>query len=303
MNVTFMIEAIILLPTVAGNLLILICLYKYKRLRTSMGILIGNLALTDLITGAVLIPLDLYGLKSDLYRNKHACLFRLGTFVVLLGCSILNMLGMSLERFVALAYPLKHMSSKTKMMVKYYISFSWVLMIVIAYIPHFGLQKFKPEMPCIYTEQFTEEYIHFVTILFSICIFINIGFFGVVIRIVVAAVITTDRNQQPRCVTQKKKSLLMLVLTAMFMLCWGPFCVLSLVGLFYQWETYNSTMRYCILVGFLNSCFNWIIYGLTNTKFRKAIALVLGMKGERTITLSATYSNRTYQDTPNSLHI
>ena len=288
-------ESAIFLPTVIGNTLILICLFKFRRLRTPMGILIGSLASTDLFTGAVVIPLDVFGLTNNIYDNsKYACLVRLGTFVVLLGTSILNMLAISTERFVSLAYPLKHMSSKTIVFVKCFISLSWVSMIVIGFFPLFGFNSYNPDLICKYTVQFLKGYSYFVTIFYAICIFINIAFFIILIKIV----FSTLRGKHvirssSRVIHNLKKTYIMLIISASFILCWGPFSILSFIGLFHQWDTYNTTMRYCIILGFLNSGFNWMIYGFANAKFRRAITSLLKRKRDDLSTFSTSYNSGT----------
>ena len=290
---TFIIEAIIFLPTFIGNMLILMCLLKFKQLRSPMGILIGSLAVTDLLTGSVLIPLDLYGLHSSLYSHKYACLFRLGTFVALLGSSILHMLAISTERFVALAFPLKHISSKTMTVVKIFIPVAWTSMLSLGYIPLTGLNSYKTGIPCKYTVQFTDGYIYFVTIFYAVCVFINTGCFIAVIRIVVKSFTAHNEiTKAKRSLKNLKKTYLMIVISALFVICWGPFCVLSFIGLFCKWKTYDITMRSCILIGFLNSGFNWIIYGLMNVKFRRAVLKILRLQKEETVNFSITYSQR-----------
>ena len=292
--ITLVCEAVILLPAVIGNSLILICIYKFKRLQTPMYILIGSLASSDLLTGAILNPFDLVGLTSNFYRDKHVCLFRLGTFVVLLGTSILSMLAISIERFVSLAFPLKHLKSKTMVCAKYFIPVSWSFTTVIGYMPLFGVNNYKSNATCKYTAQFTKEYIHFINMFYAICIFFNILFFILVIRITLVT-IRRKRNLQcsSRVAKNLKKTYLIIIISALFVLCWGPFSLVSFIGLFYKWTTYDVTIRFCVIPGFLNSGFNWIIYGIANTRFRRALSILLRCQRGDLSNYSSSFTSQT----------
>ncbi|XP_070206260.1 alpha-2B adrenergic receptor-like [Littorina saxatilis] len=69
---------------------------------------------------------------------------------------------------------------------------------------------------------------------------------------------------------QFRLSVSVMVVIAVFVLCWFPFCVSMLLSLFAPHWLSHATDMAILLLGFSNSCFNPIIYGLMNRRVRDA---------------------------------
>ena len=278
----FFASVILFLPTVIGNLLILMSLYRFWELRSPMGILIGNLAVSDLLVGVVLIPVELLGILLDVFNDKYPCLISMGISLSLIGSSVLNMLAISVERFMSVAHSLKHRSAKTKSVVKASIPIMWVTVLTFGFLPLIGLNNKHYRHRCTYNEIFLEGYTIFITSCYAVCIFANVGFFASVVGVALRKlqrVRDSDTSQSHVRVSKNlAKTYVMMLVSAAFIICWGPFSVLTITGLFYQWKSYPTALRWAYFLGFLNSGINWMIYGFKTPKLRKAIKAVVTCK-------------------------
>ena len=105
---TFIIEAVLI---VVGNLLTIVLFLLNQRLRKRSLFLVINMALADLILGAVLLPRrivevgDVYNLWS--VRIDFYIFFNI-VDTIFLQASLLSAALISMERFYAIYWPLKH---------------------------------------------------------------------------------------------------------------------------------------------------------------------------------------------------
>ena len=280
----FFASVIIYLPTVVGNSLILLALFRFKELRSPMGILIGNLAVSDFLVGFILMPLEVASIFFSLFNDKYPCLIIIGISATLTMSSVVSMLAIALERFVSVKYPFKHMSFKTMVVVKSCIPVMWCLASTIGFLPLMGVNKMhcKHQCACTYNNVFLEGYTVFLTSFYTICILTNIGLLSSVVNIALRTLhkvrdLSTIQSHA-RVSRNLARTYLMLIVCAAFVICWGPFTVLTVIGIFYQWASYPTALKWSYFLGFLNSGINWIIYGFKSPKFRKAIRAIVTCK-------------------------
>ncbi|KAK6061925.1 hypothetical protein COOONC_00402 [Cooperia oncophora] len=99
-----------ILMTVFGNVLVVLSVVVYKRMRTFTNILLTSLATADLLVGFVVMPMSLL----DLLHNhqwplgKFLCGLWATSDVLLCTASILNLCVISLDRYMAITSPLKY---------------------------------------------------------------------------------------------------------------------------------------------------------------------------------------------------
>ncbi|VDM55681.1 unnamed protein product [Angiostrongylus costaricensis] len=96
--------------TVLGNVLVVLSVVVYKRMRTFTNILLTSLASADLLVGLVVMPMSLLDL---LYNHrwplgKFLCGVWATSDVLLCTASILNLCVISLDRYMAITSPLKY---------------------------------------------------------------------------------------------------------------------------------------------------------------------------------------------------
>lgn len=97
---------------VVGNFLLCVTIYKdpYRRLRNTASCLVVNLAVADLLTGLITEPLYAAFEISNFMGTEFRTFYIIGesTAYVFVNASILSILSLALDRFIAVKYPLSH---------------------------------------------------------------------------------------------------------------------------------------------------------------------------------------------------
>ena len=124
--------------TILGNLLVISAFYKdpNKNLRSPSYILLTSLALSDFAVGAVQTPLTAYywidSFTAKKFPFSFTILLSVNGFIGLV--SILHLLALSVDRFLATVTPLKYARTVTKNRVYITVAFIWVYSLVVACI-------------------------------------------------------------------------------------------------------------------------------------------------------------------------
>ena len=128
---------------VGGNLLTIILFVREKKLRKKRLFLVMNMALADVMLGAVSLPLFVYLLVGPYYHlwaaSKSTFNFYLFHFldVTFSQSSLISAVFISCERFYAVYGPLKHKTLSTRAY-GFVIFMVWSLAIVISIAYHFS---------------------------------------------------------------------------------------------------------------------------------------------------------------------
>uniref|UniRef100_A0A915DFX0 G-protein coupled receptors family 1 profile domain-containing protein n=1 Tax=Ditylenchus dipsaci TaxID=166011 RepID=A0A915DFX0_9BILA len=109
---------LMILMTVLGNVLVVLSVFFYKRMRTFTNFLLTSLATADLLVGLLIMPLSLI----DLLHNHNwlfghlLCSIWATSDVLLCTASILNLCIISLDRYMAITSPLKYPRTRSRFM-------------------------------------------------------------------------------------------------------------------------------------------------------------------------------------------
>jgi hypothetical protein len=272
-----------IIVTIFGNILIIVSIYKYpKQFKGSLYMLIGNLAAADLLLGVWLLVFLLEKMIPDMKENWHYCVVKpIGIFIPY-GCSIMCLLGISFDRFMAVLFPLKHLlkTNRRKLFIVY-LAGMWLIAILAGGLPII-FQNLKPPNStfiCNVGTIIPQEFELIPPILIIVTGIIDFILFGAVIWKI-------KTNKVPgNSVTRKKntKTILMIIVLVLFVICWMPFIICSLMM---QADISISTLQniicakeYLAKLGLGNSAMNWILYGLANKKFRIAFRTLLCYSG------------------------
>lgn len=280
----FVVECAIIGPIVLGNLLIITSLLRFHRLRKRIYILIGNLAVSDLLIGLVFIPYDLVFLSNlELARQKYFCLIRHSLCDMFLGASVMNLLAISFERYIAVLYPLKHVMICTWQTMSLIVVACWVLSISLASLPLLGWNQWEENLPCDIELIYTKAYKGLMFVFFASSLIVNFIMYIKVIRTAWKQFKNCDkpiqRPHERNRITSKsyKKTKIMMLLLGAFAVCWGPYLLVVIFDtLFLEDNIAIATLRkFLSVLGLVNSGLNWIIFGLKNADFRKAFTYLL----------------------------
>ena len=267
-----------------GNSLILISLRKFrKQFKGSLYMFLGNLAISDifLATGMSLHILEVLCPTLIVSGNMWYCFLKLSITVTSYTESGITLMFMSLDRFCAIGYPMLHfLRHRQRRRIWCAITCTWIISLLCGFLPTLLLyienMKLHNFHVCRYGECIPKESTLGVVVFLLLQILFNSVLCGLVIWKMKANSKSAPRNKQ---ITMKSKTKLLIKVYILFALCWLPFIVLS-IALELQLDLEKRlkllcTREYMLHLGMLNSGLNWMLYGLTNVKFRKAFKLVL----------------------------
>ena len=273
------VEIMIAIPTILGNILILISISQFPSLRSRSNILIANLGVADLFVGCILIPINVADL---LWKGESSldllCFLELTLFTCFLTASVYNNFVISLERFSIICCPLWYARKFKKHLLYILVAVMWFLAVAVSVVPYFGLQRHPDfETPCSIDFGYKAEYVTFLSALIVSAILASFSMYGCVIKTALFQLRKTKSSRKNRKLRRyAKRTWVMMVIFVVFVVCWTPYVVLVILGVFYTIsERLLRIRRWTKLIGLFNSGVNWIIYGLMNTRFRRAFKCIL----------------------------
>lgn len=287
---------VIIFAAVIGNTLILASLYRFSCLHTKTNAFVLNLAIADLFLAVFAMPFTLVSsIKYEWIFGNPMCQIVGVLNSVFCEASIMTLTFVSLERFIAIVYPLKYEALITSKRVKFVIAFIW-LQAALCASSTFVFAKFtflKFESIC------TVDWAHNIpyTLAFAI-VFLYLPFLVTAvlycvilqtaikqrrrIEVIKVGEITTAEsgsqrsaknglNGAKKTAKEHKATVMIAIVVGTFFICWFPhsigvFCLLdpkrcNLNDSFYVLTTW---------LAMLNSAMNSLIYGLLNRSFRRA---------------------------------
>ncbi|XP_045189146.2 melatonin receptor type 1A-like [Mercenaria mercenaria] len=281
--VSITVNVFVCTATIFGNILILISIYKYsKQFKGSLYMFIGNLAVADLLLGLWLLLLLYEEVVPDVKQDWYFCVTKPIGVLISYSCSILTLIGISFDRFMAVIFPLKHLvhTYKRKFFIAY-LTLIWIISIIggslTVILPNLEppSNTFVCRIGAILPPGF--ELVSSVALLLAILI--NSSLFGVVMWKIKTKEIPGNSNSQKK----NTKTVLMIVIFVTFAVCWLPFVICSfLLQANIAPSTFQNVVcaqEYLARLGFVNSAQNWIIYGLANRNFRTAFKKILCCNG------------------------
>ena len=277
------------LVSVMGNSLVIYVITKHRSMRTSTNCFIMNLAICDLLITAFQTPLFI----NRLYTGGTWFEGTLGTIIckvtafgisVLVYCSVFNLVAIALDRFLALARPLKHKLA-SKWLVKIGIPVVWLISsllsinsVLVAKIQNYSEDR-APD--CIKSEHsYPEEYISVSCIAGSFVVLIVL--YSIICHRLCRRNIPGEvsNNQLALAIrTARKVTILMISVVIVFFVSWAPALVVVVANLFDTESAINILIfkKYPILliVSYWlilnNSASNPCLYFIFIERFRQSL--------------------------------
>lgn len=121
--------------TVLSNAIIIYVIFKTPSLHSPVAVLLGNLALGDLLTGLLSQPTYVAFLVWELFSGHMSCtLWYVCTFLGFIssGLAFFSLTGISLERYTALFFHLRYESVVTTNVVVAGVAAAWFLVVILS---------------------------------------------------------------------------------------------------------------------------------------------------------------------------
>nr|XP_057934326.1 histamine H2 receptor-like [Doryrhamphus excisus]XP_057934327.1 histamine H2 receptor-like [Doryrhamphus excisus]XP_057934329.1 histamine H2 receptor-like [Doryrhamphus excisus] len=287
--------------TVGGNVLVCLAVGLSRRLRRIANCFVVSLAVTDLLMGLLVLPfsatLELRGGKWPL--GGTMCNIYVSLDVMLCAASILSLLAISVDRYLAISAPLSYVSRITSARVTAAIVAIWASSLAVSFVPihlgwntvdyrvqhldwHMG-EEDKDGRYCQF--EWNNNYIVFYVLCsFYLPMLIICGMYLCIFRVarqqvqrIRAATPSFARTASTAAVAREHKATITLAaVLGAFVICWFPyFTFFTCTGIKEQMNPPTTLHSVLLWLGYFNSLLNPILYPALNRDFRKAYAELL----------------------------
>ncbi|XP_013787099.1 beta-2 adrenergic receptor-like [Limulus polyphemus] len=295
--------AMIIALTLLGNVLVILVVFRFRRLRSVTNLLLASLATADITVALLVMPLlVIYDFERRWRFGPIACHFWISCDVMCCTASILHLFIIALDRFWAITKPLRYRSRVSKKRVMVAIGVIWLCSGAISFIPIFmGWYSDDPVSIFVNSDECSLEVNRVYAVVSSVTSFylpLPVMFY-VYFRILLIAerqareirqlevsLEGADQHvkQSLRCrsrqlITDTKAIRTLGIVMGVFCVCWLPFFLMYVILAFckhchleYEWRSAITWL------GYFNSSFNPCIYAFLNKEFKSAFRRVLGWR-------------------------
>ncbi|XP_066533855.1 trace amine-associated receptor 13c-like [Hoplias malabaricus] len=277
--------AAVVLLTVCGNLLIIISVCHFKQLHTPTNMLILSLAVSDFLVGLLVIPITvIWMIKSCWNFNAACCIFSILTSYFLTTTSIFNVALIAVERYFALSNPFFYTKAVSVKTMCFVVASNWftVLFYNLAlqyFNGHFVILVMCPG-DCFFVLDEGWSLVDLILTFVFPCAVIVILYASVFViaRKHATAIRGLKTQTRSKIMTESMKSerkaaKVLRILVSVFLACLLPCFIYTVLGRVIEIEL-GSFQKVLMLV-YLNSTINPIIYALFYPWFRRCVKLTL----------------------------
>ncbi|XP_076328087.1 octopamine receptor beta-1R-like [Tachypleus tridentatus] len=273
--------AIFIILSVLGNIMVIVTVVRHKGMRTRTNMFIVNLAVADMLTAVIDMPISLVTLiHGDWILGDFFCQLNGFTMALFFICSIHTLMYISIHKYISIAHPFRRVLTHQKVLLMIGAAWCWAAM--CATFPLLGWNKivFKkgssqcgPSLPDDWI-----DHSHSILITVSnyivplvVMIFCYSRIFKEIDNHMHRIRETSNVSLQDTIRQQRRISVTLFLVLSCFLICWTPYVVYSTTVAFIRDKTLvplvvNPLVYWC---GYLNSACNPVIYGFKNHSFRQ----------------------------------
>ncbi|XP_052271834.1 D(2) dopamine receptor-like [Dreissena polymorpha] len=301
---------VITVMALLGNLLVIWIVWINSHMHTVTNYYIVNLAVSDLLVAALVVPLKLLEYTAPcrwhIFRSDGLCSVVYYLLPVFVFASVLTLAAISIERYYAIVHPLSAMTVNSKSRTKKIIAVTWILPFIVAgpyifsksyaFTIHSEIGSISRE---ICNDRFNEIDIaihgdsarvgefrkgYFMALFWVIYVVPSAMILITCVKIAIsllkpilpesAAIARTETNRRQE-ENKRKVAKMVVVIALTFIASWTPFYLVNIISQlqqdsFLKKSNFIFTMLITHFCGFINSCLNPIIYTAMSQKFRRS---------------------------------
>ncbi|XP_065113514.1 trace amine-associated receptor 13c-like [Paramisgurnus dabryanus] len=284
-NIMYVFFSLLSVWTVFLNLLVIISISHFKKLHTSTNMLILSLAVSDLLVGLIVMPLEAIKLiETCWYYGDTFC--RLGLLIegLLTSTSLSNLVLIAVDRYVAVCHPLLYPQKITTTRTIIIICVCWFCSSAfnISFLITTSQRKYTCYGECTIIITFALTIIDlFLFFLFPctviITLYLRIFYVAYQQVKVINSLMRSGKHLTEGSVRRKSESkaaLTLGIIVTAYLFCWIPYFILSLTPK----TSMTSLITYCILwMLYINSGLNPLIYAIFYPWFRTSVKHILNL--------------------------
>ncbi|XP_066533686.1 trace amine-associated receptor 13c-like [Hoplias malabaricus] len=282
--------AAVVLLTVCGNLLIIISVCHFKQLHTPTNMLILSLAVSDLLVGVFVIPIVItWMIETCWIFSSFFCIYFIFTSYFIVSTSIYNVALIAVDRYFALSNPFLYTKAVSVSTMCFVLLCNWCILLSYNLAVHYFKRELKVFVicpgDCFVPLEEVWSLVHFLVIFVFPCAVIIILYAQVFFIAKKHATAIRDLNIQTRTQTSKnsismkserKAAKVLGIVVSMFLACFFPCFIYSFLDKITVVDV-GSFQKVLVLV-YLNSTINPVIYALFYPWFRRCVKLVLTLQ-------------------------
>lgn len=291
-EVTAVIYAIVFIVGFLGNTLTIYVVVRYAKLKTVTNMYILNLAVADEI---YILGIPFLGTNSVLSYwpfGEFFCKLCMTADGLSQFASTFCLTFMSVDRFLAVVYPIRSAKWRKLQVAKIVSGVVWVVsfLVVLPVTVYSRVQEDLNTCNLSWPEPsqlWSVVFILYTSILgfFGPLVIISIGYLLIVIKVRSAGV-RAGLNKRRK--SERKVTRMVVIIVLVFVICWLPFYTTNMVNLVHiipENETMAAVYFSLVILTYVNSCANPVLYGFLSDNFRQSFlkALCLHKKNKATV--------------------
>ncbi|XP_044147108.1 trace amine-associated receptor 4-like [Bufo gargarizans] len=284
--------------TIVGNSMVILSVSHFRQLHTPTNFLILSLATADFLLGLTVMPYSMVRSITacwyfgDLFCKVHSCID-----MTLCTTSIFHLFFIAVDRYYAICQPLHYSRKITIPVIEVYVFISWSVPCLYSFglvLSNVNIKGLEEEIlvPCMGSCSLVFNKIwgiisaslsFFIPGIFMIGIYIHI--FSVArkqAKLINNIPNSTNQNKSSKnkmwVNAENKAARTLSLVMGVFILCWLPFFTLTVTDPYVNFSISDDVYNTVLWLGYFNSAFNPIIYGLFYPWFKKSFHLILSGK-------------------------
>ncbi|KAF3696461.1 Trace amine-associated receptor 7a [Channa argus] len=272
----YILLSFISLLTVVLNLLVIISISHFRQLHTPTNSIILSLAVSDVLVGLFVIPFQTLLMEPCWFLGDLMCSLWFFLAFITVPSSEVNMVLISVDRYVAICDPLHYSTRITQKRVQICVLLCWIYCVFYSFV----LLYDNLNQPGRYNSCYGQCVINISGAVHIVLAFIIPVSTIIILYVRVFVVAVSQARARSVTVTVKKSELkaarTLGVVVAVFLMCYCPFYCVSLSRS--DITMASSTNTFINLLVLLNSCMNPVIYAFFYPWFRKSVKLIVTLQ-------------------------
>uniref|UniRef100_A0A8C1LIA6 Melatonin receptor 1C n=1 Tax=Cyprinus carpio TaxID=7962 RepID=A0A8C1LIA6_CYPCA len=267
---------------IVGNLLVILSVYRNKKLRNAGNIFVVSLSVADLVVALYPYPLALVALFHNGWTmgSLHCQLsgFVMGLSVI---GSVFNITAIAINRYCYICHSLRYDRLYSRQNTCLYLLLTWTLT-ALATVPNFlvGSLKYDPRVfSCTFTQTASSSYTVCVVLIHFLVPLAVVSFCYLRIWVLVIRVKSRVRPNPKVRAADLRNFLTMFVVFVLFAVCWAPLNFIGLAVAINPARVAPNVPEWLFVtsyfMAYFNSCLNAVVYGLLNQNFRQEYKQIL----------------------------